>query len=103
MQNNFSCDHQGRADVVRHCDRPAHENMASVVKSSKTITDMLKLANSASYSALKDQTLIENTGKIELTHVNFIFKHNLSFRTSNHKSHTYPIMFPDSKIVKKFA
>ena len=79
MQKKFFCDDQGRADVVRHCDRPARENMASVVKSSKMITGMIESANSTSHSALKDQTLIENTGKIELTHVNFIVQHNLSF------------------------
>ena len=42
---------------------------------------MFKSASSAADLFLKDQTLIENTIKAELLHVNFIVQHNLSFQT----------------------
>ena len=42
---------------------------------------MFKSASSAADLFLKDQTLIENTIKAELHHVNFIVQHNLSFQT----------------------
>ena len=80
MQEKHSLDHQGRTDVVRHCDWPAHKKMASLVKSSRVITDIITSTSSADDLALKRQILIENTTRAELLYVNFIVQHNLSFQ-----------------------
>ena len=55
------CVYQGRAHVVRHCDKSTHKKMATLVKSSRTITVMFASASSAVDLVLKDQTMIENT------------------------------------------
>ena len=64
---------------------------------------MFSSASSAANMVLNDQTLIENTTRAELLHVNFIVQHSLPFRTVNHMSRFCPIISLDSKIAKKFA
>ena len=87
-KKNIPYDHQGRTDVVRHCDWPAHKKMTSLVKSSRVTTGMFTSASSADDLDLKYQILIENTTRAELLHVNFIVQHNQS---SNHMLHLHPI------------
>lgn len=95
----IQCEHQGKGDVERHCDpkkeKTAHNKNVSAIK----LSSKLPFVSEISLSSQLDTAAT----KAELLHTNMIVHHNLPFALADHLSKLYPVMFPDSKIAKKFS
>lgn len=91
--SDFTISHGGRSDCRRHIEGPRHVNFAKLKGSNRQLSSMLKESNETTSSVIKAEALFTN----------FLIEHNCPLSIADHSSKLFKVMFPDSKIAKKFS
>jgi hypothetical protein len=89
--SDFSIGHGGRNDVTAHVKGKRHNDIATAAGSSKSV------------SSYFSQPASQKTISAEARWALFIAKHNVAFLSSDHATHLFRKMFPDSEIASKFG